>query len=116
MASNTNTRNNKDSLTINTADLDLIVTESPPNSAITLFDMPSNFQSSNKYKTSVLGCITPLDGNQISPEMRAVAGLLSTMKSTVTALGKTVRLVGKQTEEIAVLAPAIKATEEVSLK
>ncbi|KAJ8076844.1 hypothetical protein PM082_001267 [Marasmius tenuissimus] len=113
MASNTNTRSRKDPLTINTADLDLLVTESPPNSASTLFDMASNYQSSKIHKSSVLGCLTPLDGKQISPEMRAVADLLATMKSTVNALGKTFRLVGKQTEELAGLAPAIKASEDI---
>ncbi|KAL0581326.1 hypothetical protein V5O48_000702 [Marasmius crinis-equi] len=107
MAQDTNSRI-KDPLPIVTTNINHLI-ESPPDSATTLFEMSSH----SSAEASVLDCSKALSGNQVSPQIRDVATLLATMKSTVFALGKTFELVGQQTEKIATLAPAIKASHDI---
>jgi len=49
----------------------------------------------------------------LSPDAQAMAGLLENMKRTLRAMQTAVSVLGRQTEKVAVLAPAIKANQEV---
>ena len=50
-----------------------------------------------------------------TPDLLAVNELLLTMKSTLSALGKTFDTLGEQTTKVAELGPAIEATHQVCL-
>jgi hypothetical protein len=50
-----------------------------------------------------------------APDLVAVNELLSTMKSTLSALGKTFDTLGEQTTKVAELGPAMEATHQVGL-
>ena len=50
-----------------------------------------------------------------TPDLLAVNELLSTMKSTLSALGKTFDTLGEQTTKVAELGPAMEATHQVGL-
>ena len=51
----------------------------------------------------------------LTPDLLAVHELLSTMKFTLSALGKTFESLGEQTTKVAELGPAMEATHQVSL-
>ena len=53
--------------------------------------------------------------NAPTSDLLAVSELLSTMKSTLSALGKTFETLGEQTSKVAELGPAMEATHQVSL-
>ncbi|KAK7444265.1 hypothetical protein VKT23_015275 [Stygiomarasmius scandens] len=50
----------------------------------------------------------------LSPDAQAMAGLLENMKRTLRAMQTAVSVLGRQTEKVAVLAPAIKANQELA--
>lgn len=52
--------------------------------------------------------------NIASPDLIALAELFAAMKRTLTTLGTTFDSLGKQTEEMASLAPVVKAAEQAS--
>jgi hypothetical protein len=56
-----------------------------------------------------------MDDLKPAPDLLAVNELLSTMKSTLSALGKTFDTLGEQTTKVAELGPAMEATHQVGL-
>jgi hypothetical protein len=89
--------------------------ESPAPTVSSIFD-DSASQHTHTTMATMVDLQTPIDGKAIiSPEIKALSELLGTMKLTLSALGSTFNIIGKQTEKVAALAPAIKASEEVSV-
>ncbi|KAK7045649.1 hypothetical protein VNI00_007482 [Paramarasmius palmivorus] len=87
--------------------------ESPAQTASSISDDSASHHSHTTTATMV-DLQTPIDSKAIiSPEIKALSELLGTMKLTLGALGSTVHIIGKQTEKVAALAPAIKASEEI---
>ncbi|ESK93625.1 hypothetical protein Moror_1523 [Moniliophthora roreri MCA 2997] len=87
-------------------------TTSPAQTVSTIFDDTASHHS----HITVATMIEPFEGKTIiSPEIKALGELLGTMKLTVSTLGSTFAIIGKQTEKVAALAPAIKASEEIDV-
>ncbi|KAG7091042.1 hypothetical protein E1B28_010102 [Marasmius oreades] len=68
-------------------------------------------QNQNQNQSSASQRATPLEG--ISPEVLAMGKLIATMKDTVHALHEHFNILGKEMEQVAELAPAVKAAELV---
>ncbi|KAJ7594638.1 hypothetical protein C8J56DRAFT_927266 [Mycena floridula] len=83
-------------------------------SSSSIFTSPSALSSLN----STLGCASPLKdgsglGSAVSPDLRAVGDLLSSMKKTLVTLETTFTALGQETEQVAALAPSIKTSEQL---
>ncbi|EEB96392.1 hypothetical protein MPER_04482 [Moniliophthora perniciosa FA553] len=79
-------------------------TTSPAQTVSSIFDDTASHHS----HTTTATMIEPIEGKTvISPEIKALGELLGTMKLTVSALGSTFAIIGKQTEKVAALEPKI---------
>ncbi|KAJ7647631.1 hypothetical protein FB45DRAFT_204767 [Roridomyces roridus] len=88
------------------------MTETPPKIAISTTPMQTSL-------TSSLSCATRLSPSKteislvLTPELLAVGELVAAMQGVVSALGTTFDCLGTQSERVATLAPALKASQQI---